>query len=77
MRYHAVEAQKYSEETGHYTTYGIALRQNDAEPENTPAYLEDVFLKQEPVETLVEQLNRLQPADVHLHDVVEDAVAED
>lgn len=77
MRYHAVQAQKYSEETGHYTTYGISLSQSEARPENTPAYLEDVFLKQEPVDTLVEQLNRLQPADVHLHDVVEDAVAED
>jgi len=63
----------YSVDLGHYTTYGILIRQSNAEE----TLFSDLSLNQEAVQRLAQLLNTHLPNMVHLPEILDDFLADE
>lgn len=71
MRYMTLREELYSEELGHYVSYGIRAEDGAG---RTLAHISDVGLEEEKVIGLTERLNRLEVSVLHLMDIVLDSL---
>ena len=74
VAYHTVKEVIKSDYAGEYETFGICVSTGDGMGD---AYISDVFLSQQKINSFVERLNRLKLSGVHLRDVIDDALLDD